>query len=60
MSAVEANAFRANPHFEAAVALRRWDDEAKIPNLVTPPLDHFIAHVEQAARNSNPSIEERG
>ncbi|HAD61827.1 MAG TPA: phosphohydrolase, partial [Planctomycetaceae bacterium] len=26
-----------------ALRLRRWDDEAKIPNLRTPPLDHYAA-----------------
>jgi phosphonate degradation associated HDIG domain protein len=33
--------FRHNPHGESAVALRRWDEEAKIPGLKTPDLEHF-------------------
>jgi phosphonate degradation associated HDIG domain protein len=33
--------FERNPHFRAAVALRRWDDLAKIPNLDVPTLDAY-------------------
>jgi predicted HD phosphohydrolase len=33
--------FERNPHFRAAVALRRWDDLAKIPDLAVPPLDAY-------------------
>jgi predicted HD phosphohydrolase len=28
------------------VALRRWDDLAKVPGTVTPPLEHFRPRVE--------------
>lgn len=53
MNAEEVVAFRANPHFPAAVALRRWDDAAKIPGLATPPFEHFARYLEPAlARNS--------
>lgn len=48
MSATEANAFRSHPQCEAAVALRRWDDAAKIPQLTTPDLEHFAQYVDQA------------
>lgn len=37
----QVEAFRQHPHFESAVILRRLDDEAKIPGLVTPGLDHY-------------------
>ena len=30
-------AFEANPGWEDAVALRRWDDQAKVPDLEVPP-----------------------
>lgn len=40
-SAEEAAKFRAGPHAEAAVALRRWDELAKDPEMVTPSLEHF-------------------
>jgi [1-hydroxy-2-(trimethylamino)ethyl]phosphonate dioxygenase len=33
--------FEANPHHLDAVRLRRWDDEAKIPGLEVPDLDHY-------------------
>ena len=47
MSADEETAFEMHPHFPAAVALRRWDDAAKVPGLATPPLEHFLAYVER-------------
>jgi phosphonate degradation associated HDIG domain protein len=42
----EAEAFLRHPHAQSAVALRRWDDEAKIEGLPTPPLDHFRRYLE--------------
>lgn len=50
MSAPEVAEFEQNPHFRAAVRLRRWDDLAKDPHCVTPPLAHFEACLRQAAR----------
>ncbi len=49
MSDDELDKFRANPHWESAVRLRYWDDLAKIANLPTPPIDHFLAYVATAA-----------
>ena len=40
--------FRQNAHSNAAVLLRRWDEEAKIPGLTTPDLEHFRPHLEAA------------
>jgi len=37
--------FRANPHHRDAVQLRRWDDEAKIPGLEVPGLDHHLGRI---------------
>jgi phosphonate degradation associated HDIG domain protein len=37
-----ADAFRALPNAADAIAVRRWDDLAKVPGQATPPLDHFI------------------
>jgi phosphonate degradation associated HDIG domain protein len=42
----EAEAFLRHPHAQSAVALRRWDEEAKIAGLPTPPLDHFRPYLE--------------
>ncbi len=45
--APEAEAFKAHPHHLAAVRLRRWDDEAKVPGLDVPELEHYRAHLER-------------
>jgi phosphonate degradation associated HDIG domain protein len=37
-SAEQAREFESSPYFRDAVALRRWDDTAKLPDLVTPDL----------------------
>jgi gamma-butyrobetaine dioxygenase len=54
MSPAEVEAFRRNAHAEAAVALRRWDDEAKVPGLATPDLEHFRPHLERTVRRERP------
>lgn len=41
LSAAEVAAFEANPGWEDAVALRRWDDEAKVPDLRVPPAESY-------------------
>src|ERR1700722_18692064 len=40
----QARKFEEHPCFAAAIQLRRWDEEAKIPQLVTPPLEHYLGH----------------
>lgn len=45
MTPEERREFESGEHFEAAVRVRRWDDEAKIAGLETPPLSHFLGHV---------------
>lgn len=42
MNATEVAVFEAEPHWRAAVQLRRWDDEAKVAGLETPPLEAFV------------------
>ena len=39
----EARIFESNPHFEDAVRLRRWDDQAKIVGLDVPPLSACLS-----------------
>jgi phosphonate degradation associated HDIG domain protein len=51
LTAAQAAAFREDPHAEAAVALRRWDEAAKVAGLPTPSLDHFRPHLEAARAN---------
>lgn len=48
MSAAEVREFEAHPQFAAAVALREYDDRAKVVGLVTPPFAHFRKYLEVA------------
>jgi phosphonate degradation associated HDIG domain protein len=50
MIEAEVAAFRADAYHEAAVLLRRWDDEAKVPGLATPTLEDFLSDVRACAR----------
>jgi len=52
LSPGEAEEFLNNPHADAAVALRRWDEQAKVPGLKTPGLDHFRPYLEAARAQS--------
>jgi phosphonate degradation associated HDIG domain protein len=38
--------FEQEPWSRAAVALRRWDDAAKVPGLIVLGLEHYRAHME--------------
>ncbi len=42
MSDDEVAGFRQTPYSDSAVRLRRWDDAAKVPDLATPSLSHFL------------------
>ncbi|MDB5348212.1 MAG: phosphonate degradation operons associated domain protein [Schlesneria sp.] len=46
MSENECREFAAHPFCEAAVALRRWDDAAKVPDMQTPTLAHFANYID--------------
>ncbi len=48
MSADEVARFDAGPFAVDAVRLRRWDDLAKVPGQSTPPLEHFVPHLQAA------------
>ncbi|MEJ0018201.1 MAG: HD domain-containing protein [Acetobacteraceae bacterium] len=50
MSADEVAVFGALPHAAAAVQLRRFDDDAKVANLPTPPVAHFLRYVQASLR----------
>jgi len=43
MSDAEAREFEREPHAAAAIAVRRWDDQAKDPSAATPGFPHFRA-----------------
>lgn len=48
LDATAGHEFEQHPHFAAAIRLRRWDEQAKDPHLVTPPIEHFIPAIEQS------------
>lgn len=48
MSPADVEEFEASPFYTDAVRLRRWDERAKIPNFVTPYIEHFAAHLDAA------------
>ena len=45
----EAEAFIGQPFAYEAVLLRRWDDHAKVPGLLTPDIHHFSRSLEACA-----------
>lgn len=42
MSNEEQAAFEAEPHAQAAIALRRYDEAAKVAGLTVPPFEHYV------------------
>jgi predicted HD phosphohydrolase len=40
--------FREHLHAQAAIALRRFDEQAKVPGLPTPSLEHFRPYLQSA------------
>ena len=50
MSAGEVVMFESSPGWQAAVALRRWDDAGKLPDLVVPGLAHHEPRLRALAR----------
>ena len=47
----QATAFESLPHARDAVAVRRWDDQAKDPAVSPPRLAHFAPLLEALARS---------
>jgi gamma-butyrobetaine dioxygenase len=47
-------AFEAEPYSRDAVRLRRWDDEAKVPGLAVPELEHYRDRIGELARRNGP------
>jgi phosphonate degradation associated HDIG domain protein len=47
MAADEISRFEKRQCFRDAVRLRRWDDEAKVVDLATPTLEHFVEYLEK-------------
>ncbi|GAB3735497.1 HD domain-containing protein [Spirosoma lituiforme] len=43
MTPDEAADFEANPYFKGILQMRTWDEQAKIPGLLTPGMDYYVA-----------------
>lgn len=53
MSPAEVTAFEKNPHYAAALQLRRWDDQAKIQNLPVPALETYRSLLDALITGTN-------
>ncbi|QDV79283.1 hypothetical protein K2D_28960 [Planctomycetes bacterium K2D] len=49
MTTDECESFQKGEFFGSAIRLRRWDDEAKVAGLATPPLSHYKKYIEAVA-----------
>jgi phosphonate degradation associated HDIG domain protein len=47
MSDGELAEFQSSPHWEDSVRLRKWDDLAKVVDLKTPTIEHFLDYIER-------------
>ena len=50
MSDAELNEFESEPNFERALQMRHYDDEAKVENLDTPDIQHYLKLTQQCIR----------
>jgi [1-hydroxy-2-(trimethylamino)ethyl]phosphonate dioxygenase len=53
----EARAFERHSRYREAVALRRWDDNAKMPGLETPGLETYREVLEEVLVSRSPGME---
>ena len=54
-TADEVRRFEREPYWDSAVAVRRWDDGAKVPGLRTPGLEHYRSRLQAVLdRPENP------
>jgi predicted HD phosphohydrolase len=42
--------FESNEFYKEAISLRRWDDQAKVANLVSPSVESFISSIESSLK----------
>jgi [1-hydroxy-2-(trimethylamino)ethyl]phosphonate dioxygenase len=56
MSTDERGAFEAEPYFREAVALRRWDDAAKVRGLIVPEVDAYRQRLEELRIHSKGTV----
>ena len=50
MSTTELEEFRSSSYWQESLDLRKWDDLAKIVDLPTPPLEHYLPMIDQVAK----------
>jgi phosphonate degradation associated HDIG domain protein len=55
MSPEEAASFAQRPHHEEAVALRRWDDLAKVPGARTADFAHYVGTLDDLGEGRTPA-----
>jgi phosphonate degradation associated HDIG domain protein len=53
MSEAELTEYRTNPYSAAATTLRRFDEQAKVKDLITPPVAHFLAYIAACERRTD-------
>jgi phosphonate degradation associated HDIG domain protein len=51
MTVEEASAFEQEPYFRKAVQLRRWDEEAKIPDFPTEGVEDFVPELSESLKD---------
>ena len=56
MSTEEVRAFESNPFGMDAMRLRRWDDMAKVQDLQTPEIEHFLPFLEASLDQHAPRL----
>lgn len=54
-SEAEVRRFEDEAYFQESVALRRWDDQAKVPGLPTPGVEHFLSYLPECLLQSAPA-----
>ena len=50
MKAMECTSFAQHPALDDILAVRRWDDRAKDPHRVTPPISHYLPVLREVQR----------
>ena len=51
--------FEEHPCFAAAIKLRRWDEQAKVPQLQTPPLERYLDYARTVISGQDATHEAR-
>ena len=52
MSATEVDEFEKNPHLQACIRVRKWDEAGKDPALAHPTFDHYVPLLQRLVQDS--------